>query len=571
MNPPDAIATLSSVPVVRPVQKSVPPTLRERRRVMSAARAQVAQMRLVPPIPLEELRGHAREALAKAGVDAGFLDFAVVLVNNELWRERFAAVPFERRMLLLPKCLRPQAQCPASFDALGLLCERCGLCPIDDLQSEAESLGYAVLVAEGSAVVANLIKSGKIEAVLGVGCLNVLKKSFPHMEAAAAAGIAIPLLQDDCAETSVDLDWVWEYLRLAADEGARRLDLDRLRAESAACFEAPALEAVLGPVQGETDRIAREWLSRAGKRWRPFLTLATHQALSGGEPGAAPEDLRRIAVAVECFHKASLVHDDIEDNDALRYGQKTLHTEHGLAVALNVGDLLIGEGYRLLSACGLGAGARSEMVLAASEGQRALCQGQGSELIWAQNRRPLAPAQILEIFRLKTAPAFEVALALGAIAAGKDGNDRETLRQYSAALGIAYQIQDDLSDFNARGQSNDLDGRRPSLALALGLERATGAGRELLERAWKGQAPPDPRAVECLCRELGAVEEAERLQAQYKNAAIRSLGGVDNPELKALLWRVVGRIFNETEFSGWCAEQRTPGLPVVSLDAALPA
>jgi len=66
MNPPDAIATLSSVPVVRPVQKSVPPTLRERRRVMSAARAQVAQMRLVPPIPLEELRGHAREALAKA-------------------------------------------------------------------------------------------------------------------------------------------------------------------------------------------------------------------------------------------------------------------------------------------------------------------------------------------------------------------------------------------------------------------------------------------------------------------------------------------------------------------------
>ena len=62
-----------------------------------------------------------------------------------------------------------------------------------------------------------------------------------------------------------------------------------------------------------------------------------------------PEDLRKVAVAVECFHKASLIHDDIEDNDALRYGEKTLHEEHGVAVALNVGDLLIGEGYRLLA------------------------------------------------------------------------------------------------------------------------------------------------------------------------------------------------------------------------------
>ena len=63
-----------------------------------------------------------------------------------------------------------------------------------------------------------------------------------------------------------------------------------------------------------------------------------------------PDDLRKVAVAVECFHKASLIHDDIEDNDAQRYGETTLHEEHGVAVALNVGDLLIGEGYRLLAA-----------------------------------------------------------------------------------------------------------------------------------------------------------------------------------------------------------------------------
>ena len=63
-----------------------------------------------------------------------------------------------------------------------------------------------------------------------------------------------------------------------------------------------------------------------------------------------PQDLQKVAVAIECFHKASLIHDDIEDNDAARYGEKTLHEEFGAAVALNVGDLLIGEGYRLIGA-----------------------------------------------------------------------------------------------------------------------------------------------------------------------------------------------------------------------------
>jgi geranylgeranyl diphosphate synthase type II len=80
---------------------------------------------------------------------------------------------------------------------------------------------------------------------------------------------------------------------------------------------------------------------RAGKRWRPLLTVAAYQAMSDTPGKPIPTDLMKLAVAVECFHKASLIHDDIEDGDATRYGEKTLHEEHGLAVALNVGDLLI--------------------------------------------------------------------------------------------------------------------------------------------------------------------------------------------------------------------------------------
>jgi geranylgeranyl diphosphate synthase, type II len=74
-----------------------------------------------------------------------------VLLNNEVWREQLATVPYDRRLLLLPKCLRVEDKCPAPFDEFGLLCKQCGLCSIQDLQEEAERLGYAVLVAEGSA------------------------------------------------------------------------------------------------------------------------------------------------------------------------------------------------------------------------------------------------------------------------------------------------------------------------------------------------------------------------------------------------------------------------------------
>src|SRR5207249_2092974 len=153
------------------------------------------------------------------------------------------------------------------------------------------------------------------------------------------------------------------------------------------------------------------------------------------------QDIRKLAVAIECFHKASLIHDDIEDNDALRYGEKTLHEEYGVPVALNVGDLLIGEGYRLIGTCEAAPEQKAAMLTVAAEGQRQLCRGQGAELCWTREPKPLNSSQVLDIFRRKTAPAFEVALRLGAIYAGEQEDLAEVLGTYSEALGIAYQIR----------------------------------------------------------------------------------------------------------------------------------
>jgi geranylgeranyl pyrophosphate synthase len=544
---------------VRAPKKNIPQTSVERNHFLQVVRNYVAEINPVPPLPADDLKLHADRLVEMLKCDSIYRDYLGVLLNNEMWREQLAAVPYERRLLLLPKCLRVESKCPAPFDEFGLLCKQCGLCTIQDLQAEAEKLGYATLVAEGSAIVMSLIQTGKIEAIVGVSCLSVLERAFPYMEAAAIPGVAVPLLQDDCIDTTVDLDWVWDYIHLTSDDQTRRLDLSALRDEVDFWFMPASLEIIMGRAEGQTETIARAWLMRAGKRWRPFLAVATFQALRNNVGQALPDDLKKIAVAVECFHKASLIHDDIEDNDAQRYGEKTVHEEFGVAVALNVGDLLIGEGYRLLAACKASAEQKVEMIRVAAIGQRELCRGQGAELCWTRAPVPLTQQQVLDIFRKKTAPAFEVALRLGAIYAGLESHEEveDVLKVYSEALGIAYQIRDDLSDFATSDETNDIGGLRPSLLLAIAHDKARDAQKELLTSLWHRQLPSGltTAAIESLYTELGADARARTLLETYKEESIRCLRDLENANLKGLLRRVLGKIFNDVEIKGWCKEQ----------------
>jgi len=541
---------------VRPPQDNVPQTKQERDELLAVIREYVETQEPVPPLSIDELRAHTEAVLRKAGMDRKYSDYAAVLVNNEVWRETVAAIPYEKRLLLLPKCLRSSSECPASFDDLGLLCEYCGRCPIGELKSQAERLGYAVLVAEGSPVVMSLIETGQIEAVVGASCLSVLERVFPYMEAGAVPGVAIPLLRDGCADTSVDLDWVWEAIYQTTDDQTRRLDLDALHQQVNDWFSREALTQMIAPAPDQTEQVALDWMAKAGKRWRPFLGVCTYKALVVDGSPAADLDLQRIAVAVECFHKASLVHDDIEDGDAHRYGEKTLHSEHGVPIALNVGDLLLGEGYRLLVETDASDARKAKLLSAAVQGHRTLCLGQGRELAWAGAPKPLTVADVLEIFRLKTAPAFEVALRLGAILAGCDDQVGNVLKQYSDSLGIAYQIRDDLEDLR------DPDGlelcvrRRPSVLLALAYETGDQEQRRRIERQW------DPSATEAdreQARQIVLDPEVERaalrLMETYKAQAIGSLIALKNANLKGLLRRVMGKIFNDFEIMGCCNDR----------------
>jgi geranylgeranyl diphosphate synthase type II len=540
----------------RAPQATIPQTRDEREflRQFVADYVEARRGAIVPPLVLDELRNHAENVVALSGIDTAYTDYAGVLVNNEAWREQLSTVPYERRLLLLPKCLRVEDKCPAPFDEFGLLCKQCGLCTIQDLQEEAERLGYAVLVAEGSAIVMSLIQTGKIDAIVGVSCLSVLERAFPYMEAAAVPGVAIPLLQDDCKDTTVDIEWIWDVLHLTSDDRTRRLDLDALRREVDGWFTVDALEATFrGAPATESERIARDWVAAAGKRWRPFLTACTWKALQDDTAQPIPAAVRRAAVAVECFHKASLIHDDIEDQDATRYGEPTLHARYGVAMALNIGDLLIGEGYRLLAECTAQAEVGIELLRIAAAGQRTLCLGQGAELEWMRQPAPLPATAVVDIFRRKTAPAFEVALRVGAALAGADAEVHDTLTKYSEALGIAYQIRDDLADLDAP-EDGDVGAVRPTLPLALACEKARGDDRLFLQSVWqRGAVDVNVARTRALIRSLGAEARAGALLEAYKEQAIRTLPAVDHASLKGLLRRVVGKIFS-VEIKGWCSE-----------------
>ena len=140
--------------------------------------------------------------------------------------------------------------------------------------------------------------------------------------------------------------------------------------------------------------------------------------------------------------------------------------------------------------------------------------------------------------------------------AGDGGALARVLGEYSEALGIAYQIRDDLDDL-AAGTTSDVDAMRPSLPLAVGYERAAAKPewRPVLNAAWSRTLEHDavPRLREAL-ETLQVRERGRALLEGYKEQAVRALVDVENPSLKGLLRRVVGKIFNELEVKGWCSE-----------------
>ena len=271
-----------------PDDYAIPASKSERDRIHHLVRQYTVTTQMVPPLSLDELQQHAEAIIASHCLSHNYRHWLTVLINNQLWQEPLGAIPYSRRLLLLPQCLRPQELCPARMDAIGLLCRQCGRCPIGMLQQRAEQLGYVVLVAEGTTVVTTLLQKGVVDAVVGVSCLAVLERSFPHFVDQAIPGIAIPLNRNGCNHTETDLDHLHAHLIVRSNlPWLSRTDIDRLQSKIESWFVLEQLQAQLGEMTTQTEKIAYAWLSQSGKRWRPLLALCVFKSLHHHQDGMA--------------------------------------------------------------------------------------------------------------------------------------------------------------------------------------------------------------------------------------------------------------------------------------------
>ena len=183
--------------------KVVPETRVLREQVRARAVEVAAGLDKSRPLGKDELESICRALLDEMGLPEGYLGWTMVALVTAFWRDQVAAVPPSRRLFLLPHCLKHAEGCPADYDEFGLDCKKCGACSIRRL-SQAEDLGYKVLVAEGSPIVLKIIVSGYVDAIVGVACLNVLEKAIDKILLAGIPCMAVPLLSSDCRNTSVD-------------------------------------------------------------------------------------------------------------------------------------------------------------------------------------------------------------------------------------------------------------------------------------------------------------------------------------------------------------------------------
>jgi geranylgeranyl pyrophosphate synthase len=232
-----------------------------------------------------------------------------------------------------------------------------------------------------------------------------------------------------------------------------------------------------------------------GKRLRPTLVYATGTAL-----GAAPEALDDPAAAVELIHVYSLVHDDLPamDDDDLRRGRPSCHRAFDEATAILAGDALQALAFELLAAPADPAEATRRLtmtrLLARGIGTAGMAGGQAIDLESVGRQLDLTALQTMH--RLKTGALIETSVLMGAAAAGVlEGPTRDALREYGAAIGLAFQIQDDILDVTGTTASigkvagADAAHAKPTYTSLMGLDGARAAATAQLARARTAIAP----------------------------------------------------------------------------------
>jgi len=266
--------------------------------------------------------------------------------------------------------------------------------------------------------------------------------------------------------------------------------------------------------------------AKSGKRLRPRLLLCVAQA-----EGGSPESALDAAAAVEILHNYSLVHDDIEDNDELRRGRRTVWAVYGIPQALNAGDALCAISFLALTNS---VSRHSDervllMVRALHEAHATMCDGQSMDLAY-EGAAQVDLAAYNRMIAAKTAALFGASSQLGALCAPCDDEAVARYRELGRAFGMAFQIRDDVLgiwgtlDATGKVSGNDIARRKWTFPVVWALAQPASAARDRIAQAYARGETLDNATVSAVIdalNELGAREAANQASAQHLSVVER--------------------------------------------------
>ena len=279
------------------------------------------------------------------------------------------------------------------------------------------------------------------------------------------------------------------------------------------------------------NQIARYIINAGGKRVRPKLVLLFANALGFRGP-----ERHELAAIVEFIHTATLLHDDVVDESALRRGRETANAMFGNAASVLVGDFLYSRAFQMMVSVN-----RMRVLEVLADATNVIAEGEVLQLM-NMHDADLSVDDYLRVIRFKTAKLFEASARLGAVLAEAPREIEDGCAAYGRSLGTAFQLVDDLLDYEGEASQlgknvgDDLREGKPTLPLLVAMQKGNQAERELIRNAIEhGEVERLPDIV-AIVRRTGALEttrNAARQEAARARAALSVLGA--SQEREALL------------------------------------
>ncbi|MGM9488855.1 octaprenyl diphosphate synthase [Ideonella sp. YS5] len=269
------------------------------------------------------------------------------------------------------------------------------------------------------------------------------------------------------------------------------------------------------------EQISHYIIGAGGKRIRPRLVLLFADAL--GYSGDEPYEL---AAIVEFIHTATLLHDDVVDESSLRRGRATANALFGNAASVLVGDFLYSRAFQMMVALD-----RMRVLDVLADATNVIAEGEVLQLM-NMHDPDLAVDAYLKVIRYKTAKLFEASARLGAVVAGAPRAVEDACAEYGRALGTAFQLVDDLLDYEGDTQAlgknvgDDLREGKPTLPLLIAMERGTAEERALIRHAIEQGEVERLAEIVTIVRRTGALQatrEAARAEAQVARERLFAL------------------------------------------------